>query len=1026
MKKGLLSILAASLLVVGCQDYDDQFSSLESQISALASTVAGLSQVQSDLASLSGTVASLASTVNGLGDAIDTAVSDGLADIQADVDAITTAVADVASSEEVSSLADAVDAAQDDLTDLLANSSVFTGTVTINNQSTLDAFYNMGSGLAIVNGGVDIDVNATMDIAKVQSVVDNILTTTGDYAYNVASTDIGKVTFNKLSGTQSLTVQQAGAYMFKGLVSAGNIILMDTYKTKVDTIHLGALTTVTSLSDGVAGQLDFSSAEELHLTSLTYYPGGNLTLKTKRDGVLAIGALTDTNASAVVAPMTLTVDGPASLTISGIAGDTSGATKGAITLSNVSTVNISNFGGTITLGTGVDNATLEDVAVSPVITAADDLVTLSIEGVTAYGKTWSTAGTTAQTAALETAKFIDVALTTTQGSLTDVTITGKVDSFTSTDADNIQKMTLDNLTANVVSISGADEMTTLTTGASKINDFSLDNNDDLTSVALDFDVYTTVVASTGTADASGDVSITGNKKLASLTVHVKSANDIDITNNDALATINFPFLATVGGTNADIDISDNALVATSVTDNYDADAAGAAITTNGTTNTGSYASSSNIGTLTAWIDAVITAGTTATLAVWFDTVSEVKVADVNGTITTTNPGEVDGATYHVVANAATYYAAVYIVPGVTKVSTMDGAVAGENRSYVFELKRDGLGNIKALGALEGVTVKYGAAATDIVSFVQAATTRTSVQSLVDYMNADTSLASAGLNIDAAIDSAERYVYTVSYLTTSNSVNSAGAVSAAGSINALFGNKVDGTAQLLSTALVAGNGANEIAEGLRVAIHALAGYNAVTSTSGSGALNTFYVTRNVSGTATQDKSPLMAAAPTLDIVIDAAMTSTTAVLGGDTDGYRTVSNLSNTYVPSTGSRFSIADVVPVKQSNLRITLRDTTGLGMSANVTMTAGQGGITTTDSMSNTAITMGTAANTGDLLIPYLLQDGISIVSASTNVSSGTTDATATTYYVATAAAGGTEAVSTAAVTAVTTDRTGWIPAGS
>ena len=64
MKKGILSILAASLLVVGCQDYDDQFSSLESQISALATTVAGLSQVQSDLASLAGTVSSLASTVN--------------------------------------------------------------------------------------------------------------------------------------------------------------------------------------------------------------------------------------------------------------------------------------------------------------------------------------------------------------------------------------------------------------------------------------------------------------------------------------------------------------------------------------------------------------------------------------------------------------------------------------------------------------------------------------------------------------------------------------------------------------------------------------------------------------------------------------------------------------------------------------------------------------------------------------------------------------------------------------------------
>ena len=568
MKKVLLSIMTSALLVVGCQDYDDQFSSLESQISALATTVAGLSQVQSDLASLAGTVSSLASTVNGLGDTIDTAVSDGLTDIQADIDAIETAVADVASSEEVASLSDAVSDAQDDLTDLLATSSVFSGPVVINNQSTLDAFYNMGVGLAIVNGSVDIDVSATMDIAKVQAVVDNILTTTGDYAYNVASTDIGKVTFNKLSGTQSLTVQQAGAYMFKGLVSAGNIILQDTYKTKVDTIHLGALTTVTSLSDGTtANTLDFSAAEELHLTSLTYYAGGDLTLKTKKDGVLAIGALTDTNASAVVTPMTLTVDGPASLTLAGIKGDASGAAKGAITLTNVATANISNFGGTITLGTGVDNATLEDVAVSPVITAADDLVSLSIEGVTAYGKTWSTAGTTAQTAALETAKFIDVALTATQGSLTSVTISGKVDSFTSTAADNIQTMTLDALTANIVSISGADEMTTLTTGASSINDFTLDNNDDLTSVALDFDVYTTVGAATGfTADASGDVDITNNKKLASLTVHVKSANDIDIDTNDALAEINFPFLATIGGTNPDIDIFDNALVATSVTD----------------------------------------------------------------------------------------------------------------------------------------------------------------------------------------------------------------------------------------------------------------------------------------------------------------------------------------------------------------------------------------------------------------------------------------------------------------------------
>jgi hypothetical protein len=268
-----------------------------------------------------------------------------------------------------------------------------------------------------------------------------------------------------------------------------------------------------------------------------------------------------------------------------------------MSFTNVGTVAVSNFGGAITIGTGVDVATLEDVATSPVFTDADDLTTVSIEGVTAYGKTYDVSGTTAQAATLLTSAFIDVGFTdAANGNLASVTITGKVNSFTSTSQD-IATMTLDNLTANVVSVSDAEELTTLTTGTSKINDFTLTNCDDLTSAALDFDVYTTVVASGSTADSSGDISITGNKKLASLTVHVKSANDIDISNNDALAVIDFPYLATIGGTNPDIDIKDNALTATSVTDNYDATAAGVAIktgTTDGTTNTGSYTSDSKL------------------------------------------------------------------------------------------------------------------------------------------------------------------------------------------------------------------------------------------------------------------------------------------------------------------------------------------------------------------------------------------------------------------------------------------------
>jgi prefoldin subunit 5 len=181
MKKGLLSILAGALLVVGCQNYDDQFDQLESQISALSSTVAGLSQVQSDLAALSGTVNSLQSALSA---EIDTALADGLADIDAAVDALEAAAADSCKLQKMfQAIADAVAENQTDLDELLAQSSVFQGNVKVSTPAMLDAYHAMGDGLAIVNGYVDIDVTAAMNIATVQELVEFILVTTGDFAY---------------------------------------------------------------------------------------------------------------------------------------------------------------------------------------------------------------------------------------------------------------------------------------------------------------------------------------------------------------------------------------------------------------------------------------------------------------------------------------------------------------------------------------------------------------------------------------------------------------------------------------------------------------------------------------------------------------------------------------------------------------------------------------------------------------------------------------------------------------------------
>ena len=63
MKKGLLSLLALALTVVGCQNYDDQFDELTSQITSLQSTVDGLTSVSAAITSLQSTVTGLATTL---------------------------------------------------------------------------------------------------------------------------------------------------------------------------------------------------------------------------------------------------------------------------------------------------------------------------------------------------------------------------------------------------------------------------------------------------------------------------------------------------------------------------------------------------------------------------------------------------------------------------------------------------------------------------------------------------------------------------------------------------------------------------------------------------------------------------------------------------------------------------------------------------------------------------------------------------------------------------------------------------
>ena len=536
MKKGLFSILASTLLVVGCQNYDDQFSNIESQISALASTVAGLSQVQNDLQSLAGTVNSLQSS---LSSQIDTALADGLADIDAAVVELNEAAAEAASAEDVAAIQASVDANAEDLEELLDASAVFTGDVTINSVATLDIFNGMGDAIAIVNGNVDIDATADMDAVKLQETIDNILTTVKDFSYVATTSTVPAMTFNNLTGTATLTLKQAGGYIAQGLVSAQNIYLYDDYKSKVDKIDFRALTSVQKFyTDTTADKIAFSKATELHLTELVRYPPLNLTIEVD-EGAAFPNKLDDVDADGDQKDITLDITGPASLTFTNIL-------DGTIKVKDVATVTVNGFKGHVEILDGVETYT-SDKAVTLDIDSADDLETLTVTGALDPDTATDKSGP-----AIE---FED------NNSITTVTLSGKVGAVNFQGNGNLDTVTISAEVDGAIEIGAADagngnsDLATVTLTGAKATAVHVIQNFDLETVTID---NAFIAGSATGAKLDGTIKVVDNTSLTNLNISSDKVENLTITGNDDLTTVDFTGLAAAGATGSpEVYIYDN-------------------------------------------------------------------------------------------------------------------------------------------------------------------------------------------------------------------------------------------------------------------------------------------------------------------------------------------------------------------------------------------------------------------------------------------------------------------------------------
>ena len=391
MKKSLLSILALALVAVGCQNYDDQFDSLNADIAALTTKVNGLDAgVAAQVTAVAASVANLATQVTALGNsaltttdlttalsgvltnlatvqseltALDSSVATSIAGVNTTVAALSTQLtavqssaltsADVAALSEVTDLNAEIVTIQAALDELLAAQASVQG-ITITNQATLDYVETLietdgTPANYIVNGDVLIsaatatgyDAGYIEAISKITgtlaSVIGTVTVTTGSAT---TALDIAQLTY--VSGDLSITGKMPSGFV----VSTANSLALNVNEADI------TLASLTSAAGGVritAGTTTVTNVSIANLTNGAVTTGANALVLANADVDLGAGhpATTTTVKSLIAGNATDALTG-ATLTITG-----------ALTLgSKVVTGTTIDAGGAVTLSSGVTGSAL--------------------------------------------------------------------------------------------------------------------------------------------------------------------------------------------------------------------------------------------------------------------------------------------------------------------------------------------------------------------------------------------------------------------------------------------------------------------------------------------------------------------------------------------------------------------------------------------------------------------------------------------------------------------------------------------
>ncbi|MBH45555.1 MAG: hypothetical protein CMC93_02940, partial [Flavobacteriaceae bacterium] len=288
MKKGLLGLVIIALTVVGCQNYDDQFDSLNKEIASLKQDVASVTSIGAEIKALDTKISNMAS---------DALTDADLAGILADINKLETAVEGISTTAieaEVADLNAEIESILAKLGDLLAANAFYEGNLTITNLGQLANVQELiktgaddptvtvkGHVLVTVssaNGLKDSIASVNLILSKIRAVQGTVTVTsdvdaslpaltyaTGDVDLNGTSGK-GGISADKLltvDGNMSLT-GLTGVVAFPALSSVGTVNVTEVAnKATITTLNLSAITAGTVIT--TAGNLVLPGATNVHL-----------------------------------------------------------------------------------------------------------------------------------------------------------------------------------------------------------------------------------------------------------------------------------------------------------------------------------------------------------------------------------------------------------------------------------------------------------------------------------------------------------------------------------------------------------------------------------------------------------------------------------------------------------------------------------------------------------------------------------------------------------------------------------------